>query len=173
MRRHFCHLHTYLPARLLLRDTSQISYISYLFLLRRLWTAPIFKSRDDGTDMRFRSSWAARHLNQGLRNVLMHFYSSYIETGELKASFLAIFNLPKYLVAVLSMVEGVFSLLFYCESGINQFAWQITLKLVCYYLNSVGLETMYCHSIWEWFLVLLWEASYSFALDNLWKRAHF
>ena len=57
----------------------------------------------------------------------MHFYSSYIETGELKASFLAIFNLPKYLVAVLLMVEGLFSLLFYCESGINQYAGQITL----------------------------------------------
>ena len=59
----------------------------------------------------------------------MHFYSSYIETGELKASFLAIFNLPKYLVAVLLMVEGLFSLLFYCESGINQYAGQITLGL--------------------------------------------
>ena len=77
----------------------------------------------------------------------MHFYSSYIETRELKASFLAIFNLPEYLVAVLLMVEGVFSLLFYCESGINQYAGQTTLGLVCYYLSSVGLETLYCHSI--------------------------
>ena len=59
----------------------------------------------------------------------MHFYSSYIETGELKATFLAIFNLPKYLVAVLLMVEGLFSLLFYRESGINQYAGQITLGL--------------------------------------------
>ena len=77
----------------------------------------------------------------------MHFYSNYIETGELKASFLAIFDLPKYLVAVLSMVEGLFSLLFYCESGISQYAGQITLGLVCYYLSSVTLETLYCHSI--------------------------
>ena len=59
----------------------------------------------------------------------MHFYSSYIETGELKASFLAIFNLPKYLVAVLLMVEGLFSLLFYCENSINQYAGQITYGL--------------------------------------------
>ena len=59
----------------------------------------------------------------------MHFYSSYIETGELKASFLAIFNLPKYLVAVLLMVEGLFSFLLYCESGMNQYAGQITLGL--------------------------------------------
>ena len=59
----------------------------------------------------------------------MHFYSIYIETGKLKASFLAIFNLPKYLIAVLLMVEGLFSLLFYCESGINQYAGQITLGL--------------------------------------------
>ena len=36
----------------------------------------------------------------------MHFYSIYIETGELKAGFLAIFNEPKYLVAVLLMVEA-------------------------------------------------------------------
>ena len=77
----------------------------------------------------------------------MHFCSSYIETGELKANFLAIFNLPKYLVAVLLMVEGLFTLLFYCESGINQYTGQITLGLVCFYLSSVGLETLYCHSI--------------------------
>ena len=59
----------------------------------------------------------------------MHFYSSYIETGELKASFLAIFNLPKYLVAVLLMVEGLFSLLFYCESGINQYTLALSFLL--------------------------------------------
>ena len=52
-----------------------------------------------------------------------------METGELKASFLAIFNLPKYLVANLLMMEGPFSLLFYCESGINQYTGQITLGL--------------------------------------------
>ena len=73
----------------------------------------------------------------------MHFYSSYIETGELKASFLAIFNLPKYLVAVFLMVEGLFIFLFYCGSGINQYAGQITLELSCYYLSAIGLETLY------------------------------
>ena len=52
----------------------------------------------------------------------MNFYSSYVEIGELKVSFLAIFNLPKYSVAVLLMVDGLFSLLFYYESGINQYA---------------------------------------------------
>ena len=57
----------------------------------------------------------------------MHFDSSYIETEKLKASFLAVFNLPKYLVAVLLMVEELFSLLFSCESGIIQYAGQITL----------------------------------------------
>ena len=75
----------------------------------------------------------------------MHFYSSYIETGELKASFLAIFNLPKYLVAVLLMVEGLFSLLLYCESGINMLDRQ--LWGLVYYLSSDGLETLCCHSI--------------------------
>ena len=55
----------------------------------------------------------------------MHFCSSYIETGELKSSFLAIFNLPKYLVVVLLTVRGLFSLLFYCESGINQYPGQV------------------------------------------------
>ena len=59
----------------------------------------------------------------------MYLNSSYIETGELKASFLAFFNLLKYLVAVFLMLEGLFSLLFYCESSINQYAGQITLGL--------------------------------------------
>ena len=35
---------------------------------------------------------------------------------------LASFNIPKCIVVGLSMVEGLFSLLFYCESGINQYA---------------------------------------------------
>ena len=39
-----------------------------------------------------------------------------------KTSFLAIFNIPKCIAVGLSMVEGLFSLLFYCESGINQYA---------------------------------------------------
>ena len=39
-----------------------------------------------------------------------------------KASFFAIFNIPKKIVVGLSMVEGLRSLLFYCESGINQYA---------------------------------------------------
>ena len=43
---------------------------------------------------------------------------------EVKASFLAIVNLPKCVVAVLLMKEGLFSLLFYCESGTNQYAGQ-------------------------------------------------
>ena len=52
------------------------------------------------------------------------------------------------------MVEGLFSLLFQCESGINQYTRQKTLTDVvgaslttCYYLNSVALETLYCHTI--------------------------
>ena len=59
----------------------------------------------------------------------MLFDSSYIETGELKGSFLAMFNLPKCLVAVLLILEGLFSLLFYCESSINRYTEQITLGL--------------------------------------------
>ena len=56
-------------------------------------------------------------------------------------------------------MEELSSVLFYSESGVNQYARQITLGLVCYYLSSVGLETLYCHSISEWFLMLLWEAN--------------
>ena len=69
----------------------------------------------------------------------MHFYSIYIDTGKLKASFLAIFNLPKYLIAVLLMVEELFSLLFYCESGINQYAEQITLGLELSWFRNIVL----------------------------------
>ena len=44
-----------------------------------------------------------------------------------KQVFLQLFNIPKCMVVGLSMVEGLFSLLFYCESGINQYARQKTL----------------------------------------------
>ena len=40
------------------------------------------------------------------------------------------FNIPKCIVVGLSMVEGLFSLLFYCENGINQYAVPITLRVV-------------------------------------------
>ena len=52
-------------------------------------------------------------------------------------------NLPECVVAVLLMVEGLFSLLFYCDSGFNQYAGQKTstdnfgdslllLELICF-----------------------------------------
>ena len=41
--------------------------------------------------------------------------------------FLHSFNLPKFIVVDLLMVEWLFSLLFYCECGINQYAGQKTL----------------------------------------------
>ena len=41
--------------------------------------------------------------------------------------FLPSFTIPKCIVVGLSLVEGLFSLLFYCESGINQYAVQQTL----------------------------------------------
>ena len=44
-----------------------------------------------------------------------------------KQVFLQWFNLPKCVVAALLMVEGLFSLLLYCESGINQYAGKKTL----------------------------------------------
>ena len=60
------------------------------------------------------------------------------------------FNLPKYVVAALLMMERLFSVLVYCESGINQYTRQKTLTMflgrICYYLNSVALETLYCHT---------------------------
>ena len=46
----------------------------------------------------------------------------------------------------LIMLEGLFSLLFYCESGINQYAGQKTsidvLGRVCYHLGWVDLDTL-------------------------------
>ena len=52
------------------------------------------------------------------------------------------------------MVEELFSLLFCSESGINQYTKQKTLTDVvevslttCYYLSSVALEILYCHTI--------------------------
>ena len=81
-----------LPAGLLLRDTSQISYISHLLSYRRLWqTIPIFKSRNDGPGMRFKNIWAARYPSQDLCNFfLMHCQISYIEVLDKKTSFPAI-----------------------------------------------------------------------------------
>ena len=59
---------------------------------------------------------------------MTHCKISYIEAKEKwKQVFLQSFNLPKYLVAALLTLEVLFSLLFYCESGINQYPWQITL----------------------------------------------
>ena len=64
--------------------------------------------------------------------------------GKKKGSFLA----------DLLMVEGLFILLFECESGINHYARQKTLTdvlvaslITCYYLRSVALEVLYCHTI--------------------------
>ena len=60
------------------------------------------------------------------------------------------------------MVEELFSLLFCSESGINQYTKQKTLTDVvevslttCYYLSSVALEILYCHTIYECFFVFL------------------
>ena len=57
-------------------------------------------------------------------------------------------------LADLLMVEGLFILLFECESGINHYARQKTLTdvlvaslITCYYLRSVALEVLYCHTI--------------------------
>ena len=46
---------------------------------------------------------------------------------EKKQVFLQSLHIPKCIVVGLSMVEGLSSLLFYCESGINQYAVQKTL----------------------------------------------
>ena len=52
------------------------------------------------------------------------------------------------------MVEGLLSLLFCSESGINQYTRQKPLTDIlgaslttCCYLSSVALETLYCHTI--------------------------
>ena len=70
--------------------------------------------------------------------------------------FLQSFNLRKCVVV---MVEGLFSLLFYCESGINQYAGKKTLTDVfrasLLLLQPVALETLYCHTIQECFFMLL------------------
>ena len=46
---------------------------------------------------------------------------------EKKQVFLQSFNIPKCIAVGLSIVEGLFSLLFYCDSGINEYAVQKTL----------------------------------------------
>ena len=59
------------------------------------------------------------------------------------------------------MIEELFSLLFYCETDIKQYAGQKTLAdvsgQVCHYLSSVALETFYCHTIWERLFMFLWK----------------
>lgn len=47
-----------------------------------------------------------------------------------KQVFLQTFNLPKCIIVGLSKVAGLFSLLFYCENGINQYAVAKTLTYV-------------------------------------------
>ena len=71
-----------------------------------------------------------------------------------KEAFLKSFNISKCMVVDLLMVEGLFILLFECESGINHYARQKTLTdvlvaslITCYYLRSVALEVLYCHTI--------------------------
>ena len=54
------------------------------------------------------------------------FYSAlsdylYRDCEEKKQVFLQSFNLPKCIVVGLSIVDGLFSLLLYCESGIDQY----------------------------------------------------
>ena len=49
---------------------------------------------------------------------------------EKKKVFLQSFDISKCIVVGLSMVEGLLSLEFYCESGINQYAVQKTLREV-------------------------------------------
>ena len=65
--------------------------------------------------------------------------------------FLQSFNLPKYVVAGLLKVGGLFSLSFYRESGFNQYAEQKTsadvLGRVCYYLSLITIEKFYCRTI--------------------------
>ena len=56
--------------------------------------------------------------------VVFYNIESCIKTLEKKQVFLPSFNVPKCIVVGLSMVEGLFSLLFYCESGINQYVVQ-------------------------------------------------
>ena len=63
-----------LTANLLLEDTTWISYISHIFLLRwlrSLQPIPISKPKDDVIDMSFRNSWAARNPNEGFCKVLL------------------------------------------------------------------------------------------------------
>ena len=62
--------------------------------------------------------------------VFVMFYNTeicYRGCGVKKQVFLQPFNIPKCLVVGLLMVEGLISLLFYCESVINQYARQKTL----------------------------------------------
>ena len=67
---------------------------------------------------------------------------------EKKQVFLQSFDIPKSAVVGLSMVEGLFSLLFYCESGINQYAIQKILTDVSgTSLLLLDLDTLYYYTI--------------------------
>ena len=67
---------------------------------------------------------------------------------EKKQVFLQSFDIPKSAVVGLSMVEGLFSLLFYCESGINQYAIQKILTDVSgASLLLLDLDTLYYYTI--------------------------
>ena len=70
---------------------------------------------------------------------------------EKKQAFLQSFNIPKCIVVGLSMVVGLFSLLFYCGSGINQYTVQKTLTDV--FWASLLLIELGCHR----YVVLLYH----------------
>ena len=72
----------------------------------------------------------AVQLQEILVKVCVVFYNKEIcyRGCEERVSFLAIiFDFPKSVVVGLSMVEGLFSLLFICESGMKQYAVPKTL----------------------------------------------
>ena len=63
--------------------------------------------------------------------VCVMFYNTeicYRGCGDKKQVFLQSFNIPKSMVVGLLMVEELFSLLFQCESGINQYVRQKILR---------------------------------------------
>ena len=76
--------------------------------------------------------------------VCVIFYKKFvIEAVEKKQAFLQSFNIPKCIVVGLSVVVGLFSLLFYCESGINQYTVQKTLTDV--FGSNLLLIQLGCH----------------------------
>ena len=73
--------------------------------------------------------------------------------GENKQVFLQSFNKPKCIVVGSLMVEGLL-FCYFNVSDINYYARQKTLTddlraslITCYYLSSVALEALYCHTI--------------------------